>query len=76
MSWIAFAIIFGAQIPTNLLMWKICHVQLNYSLEVCSNLSAGNQKMFYCYEKRYLGECFFLFTENRFAEQMVRMRCK
>ena len=29
----------GAQIDRNLLMWKICHLELNYSLIICENLS-------------------------------------
>jgi hypothetical protein len=41
LSVIAFAAVYGAQIPTNLLMWKVCHIQLNYTSEICANLSAG-----------------------------------
>ena len=29
----------GAQVTTNLMIHKICHLQLNYSLEICSNLT-------------------------------------
>ena len=36
---ISWTIVDGAQIQTNLLLWKICHLQLNYSEEVCSNLT-------------------------------------
>ena len=36
---ICWTIVDGAQIQTNLLLWKICHLQLNYSEEVCSNLT-------------------------------------
>jgi hypothetical protein len=49
----AFATLFGAQIPTNLLMWKICHLQLNYTSDICSNLSAGNEHI-------YGGRCYKL----------------
>ena len=30
---------YGAQITTNLLIWKVCHLRLNYSEEICSNLT-------------------------------------
>ena len=29
----------GVQIQTDLLIWKICHLELNYSESVCSNLT-------------------------------------
>jgi hypothetical protein len=29
----------GAQIQTDLLLWKICHLEMNYSSEICSNLT-------------------------------------
>ena len=29
----------GAQIQTDLLMWKICHLEKNYSESICSNLT-------------------------------------
>ena len=29
----------GAQIQTNLLLWKICHLELNYTEDICSNLT-------------------------------------
>ena len=29
----------GAQIQTNLLIWKICHLELNYPESICSNLT-------------------------------------
>ena len=45
-SVMAFATIYGAQIPTKLLMWKICFIQLNYSSEICANLSAGGMICF------------------------------
>jgi hypothetical protein len=38
---LGWSIIFGAEITTNLLMWKICHLKLDYSSEICANLSAG-----------------------------------
>ena len=31
-------------IQTNLLLWKICHLQLNYSEEVCSNLTLSENE--------------------------------
>lgn len=30
----------GAQVPTNLLIWKLCTKDLNYTEEICGNLSA------------------------------------
>ena len=30
----------GNQIETNLMIWKICHLQLNYTEDICKNLSA------------------------------------
>ena len=30
----------GAQVTTNLLLWKLCTKDLNYTQEVCGNLSA------------------------------------
>ena len=29
----------GGQIQTNLLLWKICHLELNYDENICSNLT-------------------------------------
>ena len=29
----------GAQIQTDLLMWKICHLELNYNETICGNLT-------------------------------------
>jgi hypothetical protein len=36
------AVVYGAEITTNLLLWKVCRFKFNYSAEICSNLSAGN----------------------------------
>ncbi len=33
------SVIFGAQIDTDLLIWKLCHIELEYSEDVCANLS-------------------------------------
>ena len=33
------SLIGGAQVTTNLLIWKICHVELHYNENVCGNLS-------------------------------------
>ena len=33
------SLIGGAQVTTNLLIWKICHVELHYDENVCGNLS-------------------------------------
>ena len=33
------SIINGAQITTNLMIWKICHLQLNFDEDICSNLT-------------------------------------
>ena len=35
----SFYILDGAQIQTNLLLWKICHLELNYTEVICSNLT-------------------------------------
>ena len=32
-------IVRGAQITTDLLIWKICHIKLNYSEVTCANLT-------------------------------------
>ncbi len=32
-------IIQGAQLNTNLLIWKICTIEKNYSSEICDNLT-------------------------------------
>ena len=29
----------GAQIQSNLLLWKICHLELNYTEDICGNLT-------------------------------------
>ena len=34
-----FAILNGAQIQTDLLLWKICHLELKYPETICSNLT-------------------------------------
>jgi hypothetical protein len=39
------SLIGGAQVTTNLLIWKICHVELHYSEEVCGNLSLDINKL-------------------------------
>ena len=39
---IAWAIIYGAEITTNLLMWKVCRLHYNYSEDICANLSESN----------------------------------
>ena len=36
---LSFQVDFGAQITTNLLLWKVCHLELNYTEDVCSNLT-------------------------------------
>ena len=30
----------GSQIQTNLLLWKICRLELNYTEDICSNMSS------------------------------------
>ena len=35
----SFYILDGAQIQTNLLLWKICYLELNYTEVICSNLT-------------------------------------
>ena len=32
------ALILGAQIQTDLLIWKICHIELNNTEDACANL--------------------------------------
>ena len=36
---IGLAILDGAQVTTDLLLWKVCHLELNYSEDICSNLT-------------------------------------
>ena len=43
LSSLGWSVIFGAEVATNLLMLKVCHYELNYPLEICSNLSAGKK---------------------------------
>ena len=31
----------GRQIQSDLLLWKICHLELNYTEEICGNLNLG-----------------------------------
>lgn len=38
------ATLFGAQVPTNLLIWKLCTKDLNYTEEICGNLSAEDNE--------------------------------
>ena len=33
------AILDGAQVTTDLLLWKVCHLELKYSEDICSNLT-------------------------------------
>jgi len=40
---LGWSVIYGAEITTNLMMWKICRLQLNHSEEICQNLTAGNE---------------------------------
>ena len=32
----------GAQVTTNLLIWKFCSMELNYTDDVCRNLTSAN----------------------------------
>ena len=32
-------VLHGAQIQTDLLLWKICHLELNYTEDICANLT-------------------------------------
>lgn len=34
-------IVEGAQVQTDLLLWKICHLELNYTEEICDHLTAN-----------------------------------
>ena len=36
---IGLAIINGSQVSTNLLIWKICNLELNFTEDICSNLT-------------------------------------
>jgi len=36
-------IINGSEVQTNLKLWKVCHLTLNYTEEVCDNLSEHNE---------------------------------
>jgi len=39
-------VLFGAQIPTNILMYKICHVELGHDDSICNNMgSPGNEEI-------------------------------
>jgi hypothetical protein len=39
------SLIGGAQVTTNLLIWKICNVELHYPQDVCGNLSLDINKL-------------------------------
>ena len=39
---LAFSVMNGAQVQTNLLMWKICHVEMKHSEVICGNLRLSN----------------------------------
>ena len=36
---VAYSVLSSAQVQTNLLMWKICHLDMNYEDKICKNLS-------------------------------------
>jgi MFS family permease len=38
-------ILSGAQIPTNVLIYKICHIELNYTNDICDNLGDDSNKL-------------------------------
>ncbi len=38
----AWAIEYGVQLQTNLLMWKVCHVEYKINETICDNLSDGD----------------------------------
>ena len=33
----------GAKLDTNLLMWKVCHIELGFNETICQNLTADEQ---------------------------------
>ena len=37
-------ILIGSQVPTNILIYKICRYELNYAEEICNNLGDESQK--------------------------------
>ena len=39
LAFLGFTIVYGVGIQLDLLMWKICHLELNYSEEICGNLT-------------------------------------
>ena len=39
LSRFGFGVVVGGQIQSDLLLWKICHLQLNYTEEICGNLT-------------------------------------
>ena len=39
---LAFSVMNGAQVQTNLLMWKICHVEMKHDEDICRNLRLSN----------------------------------
>ena len=42
---LGYYILNGAQIPTNILIFKICHIELNYTEEVCNHLGDDSNKL-------------------------------
>ena len=46
---LAWSIVYGSETTTNLTMWKFCRMELNYTEEICSNLSNGKKKFKYIF---------------------------
>ena len=46
---LAFSVMSGAQVQTNLLMWKICHVEMKYDEVICGNLRLSNFHIVFYY---------------------------
>jgi hypothetical protein len=48
------AIYFGAQANADLLLWKVCKIELNYTQDVCENLSLGSYHVLTCNSLSYI----------------------
>ena len=52
LAFVGFTIVYGVGIQVDLLMWKICHLELNYTEETCGNLTNKGkyiEKFYYQY---------------------------
>ncbi len=59
------AIEFGVRVQTNLLMWKVCHVELEYNETICDNLSEGDNDQYQSQVQRRVNDFQMVSFENK-----------